>query len=156
MAASGTGSVSLTGTGATGTGPGLEGVYIDGEHANGQDTQVTTQGKSLQEVLAAAVTAEIPVYLVRTSRGKRLGDVLPDAIWKPAIEATGGRFYAAANESDVIKAVGDIDRRSAGTIAVTQYAVQRPQFRAFAVLAAGLWAVGIVLTATSSPFRKFP
>ena len=52
--------------------------------SDGQDTQVTTQGKSLRDVLNAAVTAHVPVYLIRTSRGKQLGDVIPDAIWKPA------------------------------------------------------------------------
>ena len=124
--------------------------------SDGQDTQVTTQGKSLQAVLGAAVTAKIPVYLIRTSRGKQLGDVVPDAIWKPAIEATGGRFYAAAAEDDVIGAMGDIDRRAAGSIAIARYAVQRPRFRPFAALAAGLWTLSALLTTTLSPFRKFP
>lgn len=124
--------------------------------SDGQDTQVTTQGKRIEDVLAAAIEAKVPVFLIRTSRGKQLGDVLPDAIWKPAIEKTGGRFYAAATESDVIAAVADIDRRATGTIAVTQYAVQRPQFRPFAVVAAGFWAIGILLTAAATPFRKFP
>lgn len=124
--------------------------------SDGQDTQVTTQGKRIEEVLASAVEAKVPVFLIRTSRGKQLGEVLPDAIWKPAIERTGGRFYAAATESDVIAAVADIDRRASGTIAVTQYAVQRPQFRSFAVVAAGFWATGILLTTLGAPFRKFP
>jgi hypothetical protein len=124
--------------------------------SDGQDTQVTTQGKRIEEVLAAAIESKVPVFLIRTSRGKQLGDVLPDAIWKPAIEQTGGRFYAAATESDVIAAVGDIDRRAVGTIAVTHYAVQRPQFRPFAVVTAGFWALGILLTTVGRPFRKFP
>jgi hypothetical protein len=124
--------------------------------SDGEDTQVTTQGKTLHDVLGAAVTAKIPVYLIRARRGKRLGDVIPDAIWKPAIEATGGRFYAAASEDDVVAALGDIDRRAAGTIAITRYAVQRPQFRLFAAFAFGLWTLSILLTATISSFRKFP
>jgi hypothetical protein len=49
--------------------------------SDGEDTQVASRGKRLAEVLAGAITAKIPVYLVRTSSGKRLGDAIPDAIW---------------------------------------------------------------------------
>jgi hypothetical protein len=124
--------------------------------SDGQDTQVTTQNQTLEEVLRAAVTARIPVYLIRTSRGKQMGDLLPDAIWKPAVERTGGRFYAAANEDDVIRAMADIDRRSDGTIKITRYAVQQPQFRGFAAAAAGLWALALLMTATVPLFSRFP
>jgi hypothetical protein len=94
--------------------------------------------------------------LIRTSRGKQMGDLLPDAIWKPAVERTGGRFYAAANEDDVIRAMADIDRRSDGTIKITRYAVQQPQFRGFAAAAAGLWALALLMTATVPLFSRFP
>jgi hypothetical protein len=36
--------------------------------SDGEDTQVTTRGQTLSEVLAAAIETRIPVYLVRTSR----------------------------------------------------------------------------------------
>jgi hypothetical protein len=124
--------------------------------SDGQDTQVTAKGKPLDAVLAAAVEAKIPVYLIRTSRGKELGDIIPDAIWKPAIEATGGRFYAAATEEDVLGAIREIDRRSAGTIEIKRYAVQQPRFAPFATIAGALWTIGLLLKVTVPHFSKFP
>ena len=35
--------------------------------------------------------------------------MLPDDIWKPAVEATGGRFYPAGDEQAVLNAIKDID-----------------------------------------------
>jgi hypothetical protein len=62
---------------------------------DGQDTQVTIHGKNVNEILAGAKATKIPVYMIRTSYNKGLGAVLPDDIWKPAVEATGGKFYPA-------------------------------------------------------------
>jgi hypothetical protein len=117
---------------------------------------VASRGKRLQDVLAGAVAARIPVYLVRTSSGKRLGDVVPDAIWKPAVEATGGRFYAAAQEADILRAIRDIDARSNGTIDVNVYATREPRFVGFALLAAALWAAALILKTTIPFFTRFP
>ena len=63
--------------------------------SDGQDSQVVAKGKTLAQILASAVEARIPVYLIRTSRGKAEGEIVPDAIWRPAVEATGGRFWTA-------------------------------------------------------------
>ena len=42
-----------------------------------------------------------------------LGAVLPDDIWKPAIEATGGKFFAAGDEATILNAVQSlIDQHS--------------------------------------------
>src|SRR5216117_3747959 len=60
------------------------------------------------EILAGAVQTKIPVYFIRTSYNKALGGVLPDDIWKPAVEATGGRFYAAGYESMILTAIKEI------------------------------------------------
>lgn len=124
--------------------------------SDGADTQVAPTGKSLKEVLAGAVTAKIPVYMIRTSLGNDLGKAFPDNIWKPAIESTGGRFYAAAREDDVIRAIREIDRAATGTIDIKQYAVQQPRFAPFATIAAGLWALGLLLKVTVPHFSKFP
>jgi hypothetical protein len=124
--------------------------------SDGQDTQVTARDKTLAEVLAAAVAAHIPVYLIRTSSGKQLGDVVPDAVLKPGIEATGGRFYAAAKEEDVIRAIRDIDLRSEGTIAVKTYTTREPRFAPFAALAVLCWTLAIMMKVSSSVFTKFP
>jgi hypothetical protein len=123
---------------------------------DGQDTQVASRGKPLAEVLASAVKAKIPVYLVRTSSGKRLGDVVPDEIWKPAVEATGGRFYAAAREADIVRAIRDIDARSTGTIDVSIYTSREPAFAPFALIAVILWIAAIGLKATAPFFTQFP
>jgi hypothetical protein len=123
---------------------------------DGQDTQVAARGKPLADVLAGAVSAKIPVYLVRTSSGKRAGDLLPDAIWKPAVEATGGRFYAAARETDIVRAIRDIDARSGGTIDINVYTTREPRFAPFALIAVMLWIGAIGLKATAPFFTQFP
>jgi hypothetical protein len=124
--------------------------------SDGQDSQVVSKGKALAEILASAANARIPVYLVRTSRGKAEGDVVPDAIWRPAVEATGGRFYAASSEADVLRAISEIDRQSAGTIAVRTYAVRQPRFAVFALMAAALWAAALTLKLAVRDFTVFP
>lgn len=124
--------------------------------SDGADTQIAATEKSLKEVLAGAVTAKIPVYMIRTSLGNELGKAFPDNIWKPAVESTGGRFYAAAREDDVIRAIREIDRAATGTIDIKQYAVQQPRFAPFATIAAGLWALGLLLKVTVPHFSKFP
>ena len=124
--------------------------------SDGQDSQVVARGKTLAQILASAVKARIPVYLVRTSRGKVEGEVVPDAIWRPAVEATGGRFYAAANESDVLRAISEIDRESAGAIAIKTYAVREPRFAVFALVAAALWAAALTLKLAVRDFTVFP
>ena len=124
--------------------------------SDGQDTQITSGQKQLSDVLSGAMAARIPVYLIRTSRGKGLGEVVPDAIWKPAVEATGGRFYPAAGELDVIRAIADIDRRSAGTIETKEYGVDRPQFALFATMAIGLWTLALLLKTTIPQMSRFP
>src|SRR4051812_7362496 len=123
---------------------------------DGQDTQVTVHGKHVSEIVAGAVQAKIPVYMIRTSYNKALGAVLPDDIWKPAIEGTGGRFYAASDESAIMTAIRDIDRRSAGRVDVKRYSSQQPKFAGYAFIAAGFWTVALTLQLTVPYFRKFP
>jgi hypothetical protein len=54
--------------------------------------------------------------MIRTSYNKTLGGALPDDIWKPVIESTGGLFYAADNEATILHAIQEIDRRSSGRV----------------------------------------
>jgi hypothetical protein len=124
--------------------------------SDGEDTQVTLHGRHVNEILAGAVATQIPVYLIRTNRDRRLGDIVPDNIWKPAVESTGGRFYPAANEQDVLRAISDIDRRSPGTIELKQYSTNQRRFAPFALVAFALWSVGLVLKLTVPHFRAFP
>jgi hypothetical protein len=124
--------------------------------SDGQDSQITSGQRQLSDILSGAMAAHIPVYLIRTSRGKALGEVVPDSIWKPAVEATGGRFYAAGGELDVIRAIADIDRRSAGTIEVKEYGVDQPRFAGFAMIAAALWTLALGLKLTIPHMSRFP
>jgi len=123
---------------------------------DGQDTQVTIHGKNVNEILEGAKQTKIPVYMIRTSYNKSLGAVLPDDIWKPAIEATGGRFYPAGDEQTILNAIKDIDRRSAGRVDIRRYSSQQPKFAGYAFIATGFWTVAMVLQLTVPYFRKFP
>ena len=75
---------------------------------------------------------------------------------KPAIEATGGKFYAAGDEATILNAIKEIDRSSAGRVDVRRYSSQQPKFGGYAFIAAGLWTVALVLQLTVPYFRKFP
>lgn len=124
--------------------------------SDGQDSQAIVDGRSVTDILSEATRAKIPVYLIRVSYNKGFGRVLPDEIWKPAVEATGGRFYAAADESTVLRAITEIDRRSAGAIATRRYSTGQPQFSPFALVAAMCWAAALGLKLTIPYFQKFP
>ena len=124
--------------------------------SDGQDTQVMIHGKSVNEILAGARRAKIPVFFIRTSFNKGLGDVLPDAIWKPAVEATGGKFYPANDESAVVAAIKDIDQRSSGRVDVSLYSNRQPEFGPFVEMAGAFWTIALALQLTVPYFRKFP
>ncbi len=124
--------------------------------SDGEDTQVTLHGRSLSDILASAVSTSIPVYMVRTNREKHLGDIVPDSIWKSAVEHTGGRFYAAATEGDVIRAIGEIDTRSPGKIQMKQYSANQLRFVPFTMVAVALWSIALVLKLTLPQLTKFP
>jgi len=124
--------------------------------SDGQDTQVMIHGQSVTEILAGAVKTRIPVYFIRTSYNKGLGAVLPDDIWKPAVEATGGKFYPAGDEQAILNAIKDIDLRSEGRVDVKLYSSQRPRFTPYAFMATGLWTIALALQLTVPYFRKFP
>ena len=124
--------------------------------SDGDDTQVELEGRSLDSILQSAYEYEIPVYMLRLSANKQLGEVLPDAIWKEAVEKTGGRFFPVANEAGVFEAVHEIDRLAVGRINVMRYSVNSPQFSLFAMAALALWAVALALRLPVSYFSKFP
>jgi hypothetical protein len=123
---------------------------------DGQDTQVMLHGKSVNDIVEGAKATKIPVYMIRTSYNKGLGAVLPDDIWKPAIEATGGKFYAAGDEATVLNAIKDIDQRSAGRVDIKRYSSQQPKFSGYAFIASAFWMVALTLQLTVPYFRKFP
>jgi Ca-activated chloride channel family protein len=124
--------------------------------SDGEDTNVTVQGRTLDSILESAVEARIPVYLVRTNYDRELGKIIPDDLWAPAVAKTGGRFFAASNETSLLAAIAEIDRVSAGTIQVKQYTTQLPRFGVLALLAMACWFAAGTLAMTVPFFRKFP
>ena len=123
---------------------------------DGEDTRVEFEGVSLDEVLAAAIENQIPLYFVRTNYKKDAGDIIPDALWKRAVEKTGGKFYAASDEATLMSAIHDIDRLAAGTISVKRYTTQQPKFALFALMAAALWSVAALVKLVPSTFQSIP
>ena len=124
--------------------------------SDGQDTHAVYEDQSLDDILREASENEIPVYFIRTSYDQQLGDLLPDQVWKDAVEGTGGRFFPAANEEMIIEAVHEIDRLSAGRIHVTRYVTRDPRFAPFALLAGALWTAALGFALCSGAFRTFP
>ncbi len=124
--------------------------------SDGQDSQVTLEGRALDAILQEAYDHEIPVYMLRIAADKQLGDIVPDEIWKRAIERTGGRFYPVADEAAIFRAVHEIDQLAGGRIDVTQYTVNRPRFSPLAMAALMLWAAALLLRLTVPYFSTFP
>ncbi len=124
--------------------------------SDGEDTRVQVGDKTLDEIVQASIDNKIPVYMVRTNYEREKGKVIPDEIWVPAIEKTGGRFYAANNEEALLAAIDDINKVSAGTIATRQYTSQTPRFAFFALSAALCWLLGAGLKLTLPQFQKLP
>ena len=123
---------------------------------DGEDTHAMVNGRSLDSILQAAIDAKVPVYFVRTNYDRGEGKVIPDDIWLPAVEKTGGKFFAAFDENSLLAAISEIDRVSAGTIEVRQYTSQRPQFGVFALIAVVCWTGAIAAKLAVPYFQKFP
>ncbi len=124
--------------------------------SDGEDTRVQVGDKTLDEILQNSIDNHIPVYMVRTNYERERGKVIPDEIWIPAIEKTGGRFYAADNEDALLAAIADIDKVAAGTISTRQYTSQTPRFAFFALGAAACFLAATALKLTLPPFQKVP
>jgi Mg-chelatase subunit ChlD len=123
---------------------------------DGRDSELNRQGKPLDRLVAQARAYHIPIYMIRTAYGQANGRVQQDAIWQPIIERTGGRFYAAADEESIVKALAEIDRLSPGTIDVRQYSVSKPRYAGFVLIACALWFAAVLLKLTVRSFRTFP
>jgi hypothetical protein len=124
--------------------------------SDGEDTRAMIDGRSLDDIMLTAYKTKIPVYFIRTNYDRGRGQVIPDELWIPAVEKTGGKFYAASNEKALLNAISDIDSMSNGTIEVRQYSSQEPRFAVFALMAAGLWAAAAALKLAVPYFQKLP
>jgi Ca-activated chloride channel family protein len=123
---------------------------------DGRDSELDRQGRPLDALVAEARTYRIPVYMIRTAHKLQYGRVEQDKIWKPVVERTGGRFYAAYDEDSVLAALREIDRLSPGRIDVRQYSVQRPRYAGYILMAVAIWLVAALLKMSVPVFRTFP
>jgi Ca-activated chloride channel homolog len=123
---------------------------------DGRDSELNRQGRPLEQLVAESRRYQIPVYMIRTAFKQPFGKVQQDTIWKPVIERTGGRFYAASDEASINAAIREIDRLSPGRIDVRQYSVQRPRYSGFALVAVGLWLLAAMLKLGFRMFSTFP
>ena len=123
---------------------------------DGRDSELNRAGKPLDKLVNEARTLKIPVHMIRTAYNYRYGEVPQDKIWKPTVERTGGRFYAAYDDESLSQALVDIDRLSPGRIETREYSVQRPRFSAYALAAVLLWMLAALLKLSVPVFRTFP
>lgn len=128
-------------------------IFSDGEDS---DTQARINGRGLDDIVRSAKQANIPVYLVRVNYGLTRGQVIPDAEWIPAVEKTGGKFFAAHDEKTLLDAIHEIDKAATGAIVSREYSNQRPLFAAFALTAMALWSVAALLAVGARRFQRFP
>ena len=112
---------------------------------DGRDDETMLGDRRMDQIMADARRARIPLYMIRTAFNMKLGDVKEDKIWKPAVESTGGRFYPAANEQTLLSVVAEIDKLAAGRIDTVEYTVQRPRFGGYVLIAIALWLTAAVL-----------
>jgi hypothetical protein len=123
---------------------------------DGEDTRAVINGRTLDDIVRTTIDAKVPVYMVRTNYSRARGRVIPDELWIPAIEKTGGRFYAADSEETLLAAIREIDAVATGTIQTRQYSSQRPRFGVFAFLAVACWLGSAGLRLSVPVFQKLP
>lgn len=124
--------------------------------SDGQDSQTILQGRPIKSIMADAREHGIPVYMIRVAFNKGLGAVLPDELWKEAVEQTGGRFYPAADEATILRAVHEIDQLAPGKVELREYRSRQLQFTGYALVAVLLWLLAAGAKLGPRVFRTFP
>ncbi len=136
--------------------------------SDGEDHGAILGNRTLDEILEGAIINKIPIYFVRTAYGIELGTQiskdnsvmynfdLADEIWKNAVEKTGGKFYAGANEKAILDALDDIDKLNTGNIKVVRHNVRQPRFILFVLISLTLWVGALFSYLFFRFFRKFP
>jgi hypothetical protein len=123
---------------------------------DGRDEEKNIKGKPIESVIDDMRKYKIPVFMVRTGFGLKEGQIPTDKLWKPLVERTGGRFYAADSEDAILQAEAEIDKLSTGRIDVREYTAQRPRFDGYALVAVMLWLSAGVMKLGFRTFRTFP
>ena len=123
---------------------------------DGADADVLENGKTVDDVLAEAQKAKIPVYLIKIGGNIQNKRSVADELWIGAVKKTGGEFFSGGDEATIIRAIQAIDRRAAGKIEMKQYSTERPRYAPFAMTAALLWCAALLLRFTIPTFQTFP
>jgi len=123
---------------------------------DGRDDERTLKGRGIDQIVADMRRYRIPVYMVRVAFNLKEGQIVTDKLWKPIVEGTGGRFYAADNEDAILKAEAEIDKLSAGRIDVREYTAERPRFAGYLLIAVALWLLGAAMQLGIGRFRTYP
>jgi Mg-chelatase subunit ChlD len=123
---------------------------------DGADADVLENGKTVDDVLAEARTARIPVYLIKIGGNLNVKRTVADELWIGAVQKTGGKFFSGGEEETIIAAIQAIDRSSPGRIQMRQYSTERPRYAPFALVAAALWSAALALRFAVPQFQTFP
>lgn len=123
---------------------------------DGADADVLENGKTVDDVLSEASKAKIPVFLIKIGGNLKNKRSVGDELWQAAVLKTGGRFFPGGDEATIIQSIREIDRLSAGKIEMKQYSTERPRYSPFALVAAGLWCLALVMRFTVPMFQTFP
>lgn len=79
-----------------------------------------------------------------------------DVLWSQAVEKTGGKFYAAADEDIILKAIEEINQAAVGQVSRRQYRSKQPKFAWFVLVALTCWTIAGLFFLVSKYSRKFP
>ena len=123
---------------------------------DGRDEEKNIKGKPIESVIDDMRKYKIPVFMIRTGFDLKEGQIPTDKLWKPLVERTGGRFYAADSEDAILRAEAEIDKLATGRIDVREYTAQRPRFDGYALVAVMLWLSAGVMKLGFRTFRTFP
>jgi hypothetical protein len=123
---------------------------------DGIDAEMTEEGRSAFDVLGDARRANIPIYFVRVGTPGRSQQVISDDVWAAAVAKTGGKFYNAADEATIVRAVQEIDQSAPGRVEMKRYTTEQPRFASFALMGAAFWALALVMRLTLPWFQTFP
>ena len=77
---------------------------------DGADADVLENGKTVDDVLAEAQKAKIPVYLIKIGGNIQNKRSVADELWIGAVKKTGGEFFSGGDEATIIRAIQAIDR----------------------------------------------
>ena len=116
-----------------------------------------TLGRAATALIPGAFGAGIVLPAANLTAFQSKGNTkLPDDMWRRAVERTGGRFYTAADEATILRAINEIDKASAGTVEIREYSTRLPRFSPFALGAAALWTLALALRLVVPQFQTFP